>query len=62
MPSRPVTLVYDDADELRDAAADRIAAIGERALSARGRFRWVMTGGSTARFMDTAQFYGGWQR
>jgi 6-phosphogluconolactonase len=48
MPSRPITIVYDDADELRDAAAERIAQIGERALSSRGRFRWVMTGGSTA--------------
>lgn len=47
MPSRPITIVYDDADELRDAAAERIAQIGERALSERGRFRWVMTGGST---------------
>jgi 6-phosphogluconolactonase len=48
MPSRPVILVYDHADELRDAAAERVAEIGEGALSARGRFRWVMTGGSTA--------------
>ncbi|HET6340948.1 MAG TPA: 6-phosphogluconolactonase [Gemmatimonadota bacterium] len=47
MPSRPITIVYDDADELRDAAAERIAEIGEHALSERGRFRWVMTGGST---------------
>ena len=47
MPWRPVTIVYDDADELADAAALRIVEIGEAALSARGRFRWVMTGGST---------------
>lgn len=47
MPSRPVTIVYDDADELRDAAAGRIAEIGERALAGEGRFRWVLTGGST---------------
>ena len=47
MPSPAVTIVYDDAEELRDAAAERIAEIGERALSERGRFRWVLTGGST---------------
>ena len=47
MPSPAVTRVYDDADALRDAAAERIAEIGEHALSERGRFRWVLTGGST---------------
>ncbi|MGH7550933.1 MAG: 6-phosphogluconolactonase [Gemmatimonadota bacterium] len=47
MSSPAVTRVYDDADALRDAAAHRIAEIGEHALSQRGRFRWVLTGGST---------------
>ncbi|HKY59873.1 MAG TPA: 6-phosphogluconolactonase [Gemmatimonadota bacterium] len=47
MSSPAATCVYHDAEELRDAAAERIAEIGERALSGRGRFRWVMTGGST---------------
>ena len=47
MPAPAVTRVYDDAHALRDAAAERIAEIGKHALSERGRFRWVLTGGST---------------
>lgn len=47
MPSQPLTFVYDDAHELRDAAAERIVEIAGCALSERGRFLWVMTGGST---------------
>jgi 6-phosphogluconolactonase len=47
MASSATMCVYYDAEELRIAAAERIAEIGQRSLSERGRFRWVMTGGST---------------
>lgn len=39
--------VYDDAEALREAAAERIGEIGRAALAGGDRFRWLLTGGST---------------
>lgn len=45
----PVTRIFDDVDELHAAAAGHIARSGRRAVTERGRFLLVLTGGSTVR-------------
>ncbi len=39
--------MYEGPDDLNEAAARRIAEMGQAALAGGGRFRWVLTGGST---------------
>lgn len=41
--------IFDEPDELDEAAAERIARAGERAVLERGRFLLLLTGGSTVR-------------
>ncbi|MGH7570837.1 MAG: 6-phosphogluconolactonase [Gemmatimonadota bacterium] len=47
--SEPLTLVFDDPQALHEATAERIAREGARAVSERGRFLLLLTGGSTVK-------------
>src|SRR3954453_10246343 len=48
-PVRPSIIVADSLGALVAGAAARIAALGARAIAARGRFRVALAGGSTPR-------------
>ena len=39
--------IFDDLETLSRAAAERIASLGKEAVAARGRFDWLLVGGTT---------------
>src|SRR5215471_2720240 len=49
MPYAPKIEIARDSSAMMRAAALRIATLAERAISRRGRFNWVLSGGSTPR-------------
>ena len=49
METASTTLVFDDADEVASAAADRFVEVAQAAIAERGRFSVALAGGSTPR-------------